>query len=344
MDGEEWVDLFDDDSNDEDSIEPNPDDTDTALSQTEPSSSGTDCAPAPKRKKKSLNKRQKQQILGAVKQLDETQVSENISAIIMKQLHMQVYPERAQFFQLVTTTHKDVFIATCRHLMQLFCDTYSDCDKGKEKYIQFQVKWHKNSSRFLLDHTSSDVCNSSEDIDTTITESNDPQYTWRKISSSVSRETRNAVMLAIISAIYDHHLSFIFETYHSSKCTDSAVSNHISDVAASEEPDDVYFRFGGGALASMFQTRYKQMKSSKSHKAKEKISQELSVLKWMQMEIQDKGTLPESLKYRDQGYMYFPHRSLLPFIKKLDETVCKSANSDSFKRLGSKLIEVHVCI
>lgn len=98
MDGEEWVDLFDDDSNDEDSIESNPDDTDTALSQTEPSSSGTDCAPAPKRKKKSLNKRQKQHILGAVEQLDETQVSENISAIIMKQLHMQVYPERAQFF------------------------------------------------------------------------------------------------------------------------------------------------------------------------------------------------------------------------------------------------------
>ena len=44
MDGEEWVDLFDDDSNDEDSTEPNPDDTDTALSRIEPSSSGTDSA------------------------------------------------------------------------------------------------------------------------------------------------------------------------------------------------------------------------------------------------------------------------------------------------------------
>ena len=97
MDGEEWVDLFDDDSNNEDSTEPNPDDTDTTLSRIEPSSSGTDSAPAPKREKKSLSKRQKQQILGAVEQLDETQVSENISAIIMKQLHMQVYPKRAVF-------------------------------------------------------------------------------------------------------------------------------------------------------------------------------------------------------------------------------------------------------
>ena len=54
----------------------------------------------------------------------------------------------------------------------------------------------------------------------------------------------------------------------------------------------------------------------------------------------DKETLPESLKYRVRGHMYFPHRSLLPFIKKLvnDEKVCKSANSDTFKRERSKLI------
>ena len=52
----------------------------------------------------------------------------------------------------------------------------------------------------------------------------------------------------------------------------------------------------------------------------------------------DKETLPESLKYRVRGHMYFPHRSLLLFIKKLDEKVCKSANSDTFKREGSKLI------
>ena len=96
MDGEEWVDLFDDDSNDEDSRAESCD-TDTALSQIEPSSSGTDSAPAPKRKKKSLSKWQKQQVLGAVEQLDKTRVSENISAIIMKQLHMQVYFERAVF-------------------------------------------------------------------------------------------------------------------------------------------------------------------------------------------------------------------------------------------------------
>lgn len=65
----------------------------------------------------------------------------------------------------------------------------------------------------------------------------------------------------------------------------------------------------------------KIMKSSKSQTVKAKISEELSVLKWTQME--DRETLPESLKYRDQGHMYYPHRSILPIIRKINQSVCK---------------------
>ena len=60
------------------------------------------------------------------------------------------------------------------------------------------------------------------------------------------------------------------------------------------------------------------------------------------MEDRDKETLPDSLKYRDRGYMYFPHRHLLPFIWKLDETVRVSANTDTFKKEGNKLIKVNL--
>ncbi len=42
------------------------------------------------------------------------------------------------------------------------------------------------------------------------------------------------------------------------------------------EPDDVYLRFGGGALADMFTQRYKDMKSNKASIYKERISQEAS--------------------------------------------------------------------
>ena len=62
------------------------------------------------------------------------------------------------------------------------------------------------------------------------------------------------------------------------------------------------------------------------------------------MEDKEKETLPESLKYRDQGHscMYFPHKNL-SFIMKVDQSVHKGANTDTFKSKGSRLIKVHVC-
>ena len=156
MDEDVWIDPFDDDSNDEDIEEPNPDHTDLSAEPSTSSSVAGDCAP-PKKKKRLLNKRQKQEILGALEELDEAQMSDCVSTNVMKQLHMQVYPERSQFFQIVTTNNKDTFIGTCKHLKDLFCDAYRQTTKGKEKYIQFQVKWHKNSSVLLLDDTSNDA-------------------------------------------------------------------------------------------------------------------------------------------------------------------------------------------
>lgn len=146
--------------------------------------------------------------------------------------------------------------------------------------------------------------------------------------------------MGIISAIYDHLLSFIIDFGRSSKSTECAST---SSAALCEEPDDVYLRFGGGALADMFHSRYKQIKSSKSHSVKARISEELSVLKWMQMEDKNKDTLPDSLKYRDRGHMYFPHNNLLPFVKKVDQSVRKSANTDTFRSRGSELIKVCCC-
>ena len=58
------------------------------------------------------------------------------------------------------------------------------------------------------------------------------------------------------------------------------------------------------------------------------------------MEDQEKETLPDSLKYRDCGHMYFPHKHLLLFIRKVDEAVRTSANTDTFKKEGSKRIKV----
>ena len=112
-----------------------------------------------------------------------------------------------------------------------------------------------------------------------------------------------------------------------------------SKCALQHEPDEVYLRFGGGALADMFKQRYKDMRSkSKSSETKDIISQEIQVLQWIRRV--DKSTLPASFTYRDQGGMYFPDDDFLPFIRNLDECVRVSANEDAFQRYSKNLVKV----
>ena len=104
------------------------------------------------------------------------------------------------------------------------------------------------------------------------------------------------------------------------------------------EPDDVYLRFGGGALADMFTQRYKDMKSNKPSIHKERISKELQVLECMRR--MDKSTIPPTLAYRDRGGMYFPDEAFLPFIKSLDDCVRGNANEESFTCYGKNLVKI----
>ena len=56
--------------------------------------------------------------------------------------------------------------------------------------------------------------------------------------------------------------------------------------------------------------------------------------------MRDKAVLPESLKYKDEGGLYFPQMCFIPFIRSVDDCVREHANEVSFKRYGSKLVEV----
>lgn len=93
-------------------------------------------------------------------------------------------------------------------------------------------------------------------------------------------------------------------------------SEHLPNTLKSE-PIEVYLRFGGGALADIFTYRYKDMKSNKASKQKEK--KELQVLECIRRV--DKSTLPPALAYRDRGGMYFPDEAFIPFIRSLDDCV-----------------------
>ena len=337
-----FLDIFLDDFVEEE--QDNPDDDPLGLhcddDQQEDETSQGDCvdsatragAPVAKRSKRILKKKEKEDIVAHLESISEDEVFDSIQGKVIGQLHMHVYGDRLALFKELCSAYASRLKSMCHHLTELFVATYMECDKGKDKYARFQVRWHESTARFLLEPTNTSSSPSGSHI------------IWDHVSTSASLESKNAVMIAIVSSVYDHLLHVVLQYAR----TLSSVCESQSSTCTTEmnpEPDETYYRFGGGALADMLHLRYKKMKN-KTCTNKDKVSREIQVLKWIQMEDADKEKLPESLKYRDRGHMYFPCAKVIPFIKELDEHVRTKANVTEYSRLGKDLVEVnmHVCV
>ena len=103
------------------------------------------------------------------------------------------------------------------------------------------------------------------------------------------------------------------------------------------EPDEVYYKFGGAAIAEMLEKRYRSVHSCPENK-RGTIVVEITVLK--AMKCLDKSIIPPSLQYRDNGFMYFPDEALIPFIKAVDDKVKQVANNKGVQEYERNLVQV----
>ena len=113
-------------------------------------------------------------------------------------------------------------------------------------------------------------------------------------------------------------------------------TNTVTTTSEYTDGDDVYYRLGGATLCDMLKLHYKQIRSC-SDEQKDHLSQEIVILQAIKTD--DKSAIPNYLQYRDQGYMYFPHISFIPFFKTVDNTVKAVVNSDGLEENGSELIK-----
>ena len=187
-------------------------------------------------------------------------------------------------------------------------------------------EWHQHCSSFLMEPTNTQ----GHDADNS-------QQLWHKLSYGVDASIKNPVIISFCAAVSDNLLIRIRALLSG---TEQEGVSATDKVQLECEPDDVHIRFCGAALAGMYQERYKKMRL-KTNKHKDDISKELTVLDWVR--VMDKTVLPESLKYKDEGGMYFPHLSFIPFVRAVDKCVREHANETSFKRYGWKLVEVSIC-
>ena len=133
-----------------------------------------------------------------------------------------------------------------RTLADLFASLYKSCDKGKDKYIKFQLEWHQCCSVFLLppDKSLSDVgIDPKRNVDLAHLQQRWVGYCEGK---SVDKHVRDAVMISICSAVYNYLLS----TVQQSILEPTSLTGPIS-----QDTDSVYCRFCGVAIANMLHAR-----------------------------------------------------------------------------------------
>ena len=172
---------------------------------------------------------------------------------LSEELHMQHYPEREELIMSLLDSSKEDMERICGGLAETFIELYMKCDKGKEKYGRFQVEWYQSCSRFLVDYSDKD-----DQCDVCLLS---PPKLWLLLTKSIPKDVRNPLMIAITAAIYGYMLQ---------QATLSVKEVHTQSKHTIEnEPDEVYMRFAGGALADMFRLHYKDMKSKKSSRHKE---------------------------------------------------------------------------
>ena len=92
-------------------------------------------------------------------------------------------------------------------------------------------------------------------------------------------------------------------------------------------------------ICDMLKLHYKQIRRC-SDEERDHLSQEIRQVILQAIKTDDKSGIPDYLKYRDQGYMYFPHITFIPFLKTVDNAVKAVVYSNRLEENGSELIKV----
>ena len=288
----------------------------------------TDQPPA-KRKSKILNVKERKSLIKFLDaDLNDSILAEAVKDDLKQQLLADNFKNLIE--ALCHNEHLLTTITSCHR--KLFSQLYMDCKKMPDPMLNFQICWFNQCSAFLLseEHNIA-VINLKELPDCNISDTRDAWLHFCSANGTPVPES-NPVMMTITATIYRVLLERVMSFQESLTAT-----NTVATAREYTDGDDVYYRFGGAAICDMLKLHYKQIRSC-SDDDRDHLSQEIVILQAIKTD--DKTAIPDYLKYRDQGYMYFPHVTFIPFLRTVDNAVKAVVNSSGLDENGSELIKV----
>lgn len=207
---------------------------------------------------------------------------------------------------------------------------YTQHSIGKDKYLYFQLDWHKYCSVFLLPKESNVGC-VFDSPPKNLREIESVRQLWLNFCDGYQEQINcNKVMILLTSAVYN----VLLEQVHTCNTLDCSDANSPTEC---RDGDDVYARFGGATLCSMLHLRYKDIKRCNEGK-RDIISKEIDILH--SINTKNKASMPQYLQYRDNGYMYTPHPTFIPFFRAVDECTKEIVNQKGLQEHGNELVKV----
>ena len=251
-----------------------------------------------------------------------------------KELHIRSFEDRSIFWEKLKIS--DTLIAVCESLRALFESTYTKCSARKEKHDRFQFEWYQQCGHMLSDDAMAPACNDTKAsaVDSKISNVIPKWREFRRNQLNICPVYHaNAVLIAVQGAVF-RYLAHTVTKHVPSLVQDETRTTSQSSLP---EPNEVYYKFGGAAIAEMLRKRYRSMYSCPQH-IRCKIVEEIAVLKGM--ECSDKSIIPPSLQYRDNGFMYFSDEYFIPYIKSVDDKVKQVANNQGVQEHGRNIVQV----
>ena len=287
--------------------------------------------PTTKKRRLTLNKEEKARVLLSIHDVTVENVVLHVDKTLTNARHILDNKARQDLWKSLHSS-KQIITELLKSLVNLFAALYKHCDKGKDKYLRFQLEWHRCCSFFLLPSGASlsdAAANPPKEVNLICVQQ---QWAGYCEGLSVEKSVRDAIMVSLCSAVHDYLLRRVCDVQKSLLTPESSVS-------VSSDIESVYYRFCGAAIASMLHSRYTKCQTCKNEQ-KIGLDQEILVLKSVQ--CVDKSHVPEELQYRDRGHMYFPSKKFLTFLSRLDRCVMENANDSAFKKYGPDIIKVAV--
>ena len=230
---------------------------------------------------------------------------EEVKGILTSQFSDNKFLEK---FVAVLCMNDQPLLDIVTHHCDDFARLYVDCNKSS---VQFQLDWYAHCSAFLLGEDLTLAAIGFNESDGRFSSLVSTRKTWIQFcrDNLTTISDCKPVMIVLSSAVYNYLLKQV--SIYQKGLTGQLFGGEFSKAATCSDGDDVYYRFGGGVLCDMLKHRYKEIKNCPSTR-RNLLSIEISLLQ--AINNKDKSSIPAYLKYRDRGYMYFPHSSFVPFL------------------------------